>query len=377
MSKGLKYLVKIEFKVNGNVDKNDVVGALFGQTEGLFGPKLDLRELQKSGRVGRIEVEANLEEKETKGSIVIPSGLSRASTALIAASIESIDKVGPYAANFKLEGIEDTRKTKRVEIVKRAKEILRSWRFTDVPSLEDVEDQVEKAAITYKVGEFGAEKLPAGPDVASSDSIIIVEGRADVIKLLEAGINNAIALNGVSVPKSIVELCKKKEATALLDGDRGGEFILRELLREADVKYVIRAPRNMEVEELSPTAIRKLLKAPIPIDRFRKKAEKKPEEPERDEKLWGRCKELLEELKGTLEARVLDKDCQPIFSCSVSELAKTLPDVKGAYAVVFDGIVTQRIVNIAKKVGIKYVCGARAKIEKKAPSVRVMLPEEL
>lgn len=42
-----KYVVEARFTVEGVVEKPDVIGAIFGQTEGLFGPDLDLRELQK------------------------------------------------------------------------------------------------------------------------------------------------------------------------------------------------------------------------------------------------------------------------------------------------------------------------------------------
>ena len=49
-----KYLIKAHIKADGIIEKSDVVGAIFGQTEGLLGDELDLRELQRSARVGRI-----------------------------------------------------------------------------------------------------------------------------------------------------------------------------------------------------------------------------------------------------------------------------------------------------------------------------------
>ena len=48
--------MQANFEIEGVVEKPDVIGAVFGQTEGLFGPELELRELQKSGRIGRIEI---------------------------------------------------------------------------------------------------------------------------------------------------------------------------------------------------------------------------------------------------------------------------------------------------------------------------------
>lgn len=370
----MKYLIKVEFRVKGTVDKNDVVGAIFGQTEGLFAPKLDLRELQKTGRIGRIEVKVSKEDAETVGSIVIPSGLNRALTAIIAASVESIEKVGPYAARFALKEIEDTREAKRLQIIERAKEIMRQWTLSETPGYEKLESEVEKAAVYPSVTSYGPEKLSAGPDVASSGSVVIVEGRADVIKLLKCGISNVIALNGISVPKTIVKLCDEKEATAFVDGDRGGKFVLRELLREADVRYVVKAPKNTEVEELPPATIKALLEKPAPVDQVRRRLGVRFV---RDEQVMRKCKELLHELEGTLEARVLNKDLSTIASYPVRELAERLPETKGAYAVVFDGVVTQRLATLAKDLGIRYLCGVRVQVAGKPSGVRIIEPKEL
>ena len=47
---------KAKFEVEGVVEKADLIGAIFGQTEGLFGPEMNLQELQKTWKVGQIEV---------------------------------------------------------------------------------------------------------------------------------------------------------------------------------------------------------------------------------------------------------------------------------------------------------------------------------
>jgi len=49
-------VIRAKIEIEGVVDKPDVVGAIFGQTEGLLGEDLDLRELQRTGRVGRIQI---------------------------------------------------------------------------------------------------------------------------------------------------------------------------------------------------------------------------------------------------------------------------------------------------------------------------------
>src|SRR4030042_4311760 len=94
----IKYVIHAKFEIQRVVDKPDVIGAVFGQTEGLFGPELDLRELQKTGRIGRIEIDLHSKNDHTFGTITIPTSLDRVSTALIAASIERITRVGPCSA---------------------------------------------------------------------------------------------------------------------------------------------------------------------------------------------------------------------------------------------------------------------------------------
>ncbi|MEM3761014.1 MAG: DNA primase DnaG, partial [Candidatus Bathyarchaeia archaeon] len=262
----IKYVIHAKFEIEGVVEKPDVIGAVFGQTEGLFGPELDLRELQKSGRIGRIEIELHSKNDKTTGTITIPTSLDRVSTALIAASIESINRVGPCASKVTLEKIEDVREARRKVIIDRAKEILHKWTIETMPSVDEVFKEVAETLKTVKVEKYGPEELSAGPEVDSSKEIIIVEGRADVINLMRCGMLNVIALEGAKVPETIKRLSKEKEATALLDGDRGGDLILKELMQVTNVKYVARAPRGKEVEELNCKEIFEALEAKVPIE---------------------------------------------------------------------------------------------------------------
>ncbi len=215
----VKYVIQARFDVEGVVEKPDVIGAVFGQTEGLFGSELNLRELQKSGRIGRIEIELHSEKDKTNGTIVIPSSLDRVSTAIIAASIESIERVGPCSAKVSLEKIEDVRETKRKSIIERAKEILHKWDIETRPETEAVFREVSEI-LRAEVEKYGPENLTAGSDIDSAKEIIVVEGRADVINLVKHGIQNVIALEGVKIPHTVIKLTKEKEATAFLDGDR-------------------------------------------------------------------------------------------------------------------------------------------------------------
>ncbi|NLA39177.1 MAG: DNA primase [Methanomicrobiales archaeon] len=261
-----KYLIHLTLQTEGVVDKPDVVGAIFGQTEGLLGEDLDLRDLQRTGRVGRIDVQITTRRGETKGEILISSSLDRAETALLASSLETIDRVGPCTAHVKVDRIEDIRVTKRRKIVERAKELLLEDFDEGSINSDDLLDEVREVIRIEKLELLGEEKVHAGPNVMASDAIILVEGRADVINLLRYGIKNAVAVEGTNVPQIIIDLCSQKTATTLLDGDRGGELILRELLQIAEIDFVAYCPRGKSVEEMSRKEIIKALRNKVPVE---------------------------------------------------------------------------------------------------------------
>jgi DNA primase len=369
-----KYVVLAAFEVEGVVEKPDVVGAIFGQTEGLFGPDLDLRELQKSGRVGRIEIQLESRQDKTTGKIMIPSSLDKVSTAIVAAAIESVDRIGPCTAKVTLEKVEDVREEKRKVILDKAKEILKKWVIEGSPSTDEMVKEVGGAIRSAEIVEFGPDKLPAGPDVQSSGSIIIVEGRADILNLLRCGIKNTVAIEGTKIPQTIITLCKNKEVTAFLDGDRGGDLILKELDQVTELDYLTRAPPGKEVEELTPKEIMKALRDRV--SHGAPKAEAKPviakttfPEP---------ILQKAQELKGTLEAAIFDETGKEIARLPVSELANQLPNIEAPNTLVFDGVITQRILDLADQKKIKYVVGDRlSEIAKKPADVKVLTMSEL
>ncbi|MEM3566002.1 MAG: DNA primase DnaG [Candidatus Bathyarchaeia archaeon] len=351
----VKYVIRAKFEIEGVVEKPDVIGAVFGQTEGLFGPELDLRELQKSGRIGRIEIELHSKNDKTTGTITIPTSLDRVSTALLAASIESINRVGPCAAKVTLEKIEDVREARRKAIIDRAKEILHKWTIEAMPTVDEVFKELAETLKVAKVEKYGPEELSAGPEVDSAKEIVLVEGRADVINLLRCGIHNVIALEGAKVPETIKKLCKEKEATAFLDGDRGGDLILKELLQVTNVKYVARAPRGKEVEELNCREIFEALEAKVPVEELFKP----PKREKRRVELPKEVVQIAKELDGTFEAVLLNEKLEPIERLPVSQLAEKLQQTSGVDTVVFDGIITQRIVDIASEKNIKNIVASR------------------
>ena len=359
----VKYLVKLKFEVDGVVERADVIGAIFGQTEGLFGPEMNLNELQKSWKVGRIEINLESKNDKTRGEVIVPMSTDIGTAALIAAAVESVDKVGPCSARFNVGAIEDVRAVKRKQIVDRAKLIVRDWSSRTSSEGENLLKDVTESTKRAKVINYGLENLPAGPGVYSSELVYLVEGRADVVLFLRAGIENVVALEGTSVPDSIIELGKKKRLIAVLDGDRGGDLIEKELGQVMHVEKIIHAPAGKEVEDLTPIDVINMLKgleAPVPSRRQRAAESPPPRAPEEaEEPVVAKTRELYPNLNGTLEAVLLDQGLQEIGRFPISELVQKMEGTSGAQFLIFDGIVTQRLVESAAKVGVKGIIGHR------------------
>ncbi len=249
----VKYMVLAKFSIDGLVDKPDIIGAVFGQTEGLLGDDLDLRELQKNGKIGRIEIEVQQGGSKTFGKLFLPASLDRVETCILGAAVEAVDRVGPFEAQFQIEKVEDTRAEKRRKILDRAKTLLSQLLSTEIPDSKELAELVQSEVKISEISTYGPEQLPAGPEVGKSNEVIMVEGRADVITLLRNDINNAIAIGGATsnIPKSIINLANEKEVTVFVDGDRGGDMVIRSLLNVAEIDFVAKAPDGKEVEELT------------------------------------------------------------------------------------------------------------------------------
>lgn len=419
----VKYIVYANFEVEGIVDKPDVVGAIFGQTEGLLGEELDLRDLQKNGRIGRIEVDLTVQKGKTYGVIKVPSSLDMVETSIIAAALETVDRVGPCNAKITSSKVEDTRNEKRKRIVERAKMLLKNLLTTEIPESREISDMVRMEVKTAEIASYGPESLPSGPSVQHSDSLILVEGRADVINMLKNGITNVIAIGGAKVPRTIIELSKKKEVTVFLDGDRGGDIILNELLDAGvELDFIARAPVGREVEELTRKEIIKCLRNKVPSQQegvlsptkpyrrdegaFRpmetaqvreepseaketlRREEKKIEGKKREEKQEKLKKTLrtpvdkdmnflrdeLNVLKDTLKARFYDEDLALISEVPVRDLIKTLTESDDVFGVVFDGIITQRLADLASEKGVRALVGFKlGNVNKKPENLEIVV----
>ena len=387
-----KYIIHATINISGVVDKPDVIGAIFGQTEGLLGADLELRELQRSGRIGRIEVKVETRSGKSLGDIIIPSSLDKAETAIVGAALEVIQRIGPCTARIKVDRIEDVRVSKRAFVIDRAKELLRSLMDTSMPDSQELADEVAYSVRVMEIQEYGKDRLPAGPNVEDSDELLVVEGRADVLNLLKHGIKNAIAINGTSVPESVAELCKKKIVTVFVDGDRGGNLIIKELTAVAEIDFVAWAPDGKEVEEITKKEIHKALRAKVSAEQAKlelgkeehhkpqpqakqqaqQQQQKRPERHEQKKPQDTKAKmspeekkqfsNMLEDLIGTRGAYILDNKLNILGKVPLSELSSTIKSLNtGIHAVVFDGVIENDLVNVAERASIRFLVGMSSK----------------
>jgi len=399
-----KYLIHINLAAEGVVEKPDVVGAIFGQTEGLLGEDLDLRDLQRTGRVGRIDVQIVSKKGETAGNILIASSLDRAETAILAASLETIDRVGPCVARVTVDSIEDIRVSKRRQIVDRAKEILIERFDEGTIDSNELLDDVRQSLRVEKIGSLGEEKVPAGPNVLDSDAIIIVEGRADVLNLLRYGIKNAVAVEGTNIPRTVIDLCEKKTATAFFDGDRGGELILRELLQVADIDFVAFSPRGKSVEDMTRKEVIKTLRNKVPVEYvrehyFEESAElpqdlkssrgsgeresrdrvvksSQPAKPARDtiSRIPQTLRDHIDDVRGHGLARFLSPDLTIVRETKSDEIDKVLESVDpAATGLIIDRSLDQRLLDRLMAKGFEYITARDFKgIIKRPVNVRLL-----
>ena len=351
----IKYMIHANFRVEGALEKPDVIGAIFGQTEGLLGSDLEMRDLQKEGKIGRIEVELERKDKITTGIIKIPTALDQSETTLIAAAVETIEKIGPCDAQIEVERIEDVRGSKREYIVERAKKLM--VEIKGRTDSREISKTIKDYARTASVQEYGNEKLPYGN--ISGQEVIVVEGRADVLNLMRAGVNNVIAMNGTKLPDSIKELSQKKDITLFADGDRGGKLIVQNVIDNASVKYVAFAPDGKEVEELTGKEIYMYLRKKMPAEEFlsgNKYPEKSFRKEEKSSLDKGKIQELSEKNKGSGKAVFLDSSLQEMKKVSSKSLAGALRNIREKPSVIIiDGVAAVSAIKAAEESGVKVI----------------------
>ena len=359
----IKYIIHAKFEATGAIEKPDIIGAIFGQTEGLLGDDMEMRELQKSGKIGRIEVNVQYDEGKTSGEIEVPSAMDKTETTILAAALETIERVGPSDTKIAIEDIEDVRGSKRDYILERAKKLMA--KLGDSSSeMSEMTNEIQDSARTSKIQTYGTENLPCG-DI-SGNELIIVEGRADVINLLKNGIKNTISMNGAKLPDTVVELTKEKpEVILFVDGDRGGTLIIKNVSEIAKIDFIAMAPEGKEVEELTGKEILQALRKKVPakeysessrsrgVKRYSKEREPRAEEPKKEKpkteikKMTAKDKEKIkadiEDLVGTKGAVIFNKDLEKIRKLPIARLGSVGLD-EAAYVIAIDGIATPRVI---------------------------------
>jgi len=417
-----KYIIHNKIHIDGIVDRPDVIGAIFGQTEGLLGNDLELRELQRSGKIGRIEVNLTTSRGKTTGDIVIPSSLDKTETAIIGAALEIIQRIGPCNSRLKVEKIEDVRISKRRFVIDRAKALLHELTENTLPDSQELADEVSKSVRMMEIKTFGPEKLPCGPYLDESEDIIIVEGRADVLNMLKHGFKNVISMNGTSVPKSLAELTKTKSTIVFVDGDRGGDLNIRELISVAEIDFVCKAPDRKEVEEITKKEIHKALRGKITAEQAKldlgvtkdgdlinkdkrlvkplikrgndrrspRQDSRRPSPrsaPRQDTRRTANLslkdeekvlfKKTLEDLFGTRGACIFNAELKVLGKVPVTELVTTIKSLKtGIHAVALDGAVDLDLLKTSERLGIKFLIGTESKV-KPSPRVKVLTDAQL
>ena len=355
----IKYMIYLSFRAEGPLEKPDVIGAIFGQTEGLLGEDLEMRELQKEGKIGRIEVNLEIVDGKSIGEIQVPSALDKSETTLIAAALETIDKIGPTEAKIKVERIQDVRADKRSFIVDRAKQLLSEVSGGEIGELAQ---SIKEESRISKIQEYGDERLPAG-DI-SGDEVIVVEGRADVVNLLRNRVNNVIGMNGTKLPAEIAKLGEEKELTLFIDGDRGGKLIAINVIRNAKISYVAVAPDGKEVEELAGKEILIALRRKISANEYIKREGRDEfngsnEETKESETFSGDAKaaikETYEKIKGSKSAVLVDNNFDVIRKVSQREITKSLKVGKRVFAVIIDGNASSVIIGACEEAGVQYL----------------------
>ena len=355
----IKYMIHATFRVEGALEKPDIIGAIFGQTEGLLGSDLEMRELQKEGKIGRIEVEIERKDKITMGKIQIPTALDQSETTLIAAAIETIEKIGPCDSQVDVEKIEDVRGSKREYIIERAKKLM--LEIGGKTDSKEISRTIKDSARVSGVKEYGDEKLPYGD--LSEREIVVVEGRADVLNLLRAGVKNVIAMNGTKLPDSIKKLSEEKEITLFVDGDRGGKLIIQNVVDNARIKDITVAPDGKEVEELTGKEVLMYLRKKIPVKEFLSMSgysKRSFEKEERKEELGlndeskEKLKEISKKNKGTGKAVFLDSSLGEIKSVSVRAIITALKKMRQKPSfITIDGTATASAIRAAEESGVK------------------------
>ena len=368
-SANAKYMIRVSVKLDGQARRKDIIGAIFGQTEGLMPDALDLRKLQRSGRIGHIDVNLDDNRGKVSGVIEIPSSLENVESAIIGAALETIERIGPAASKLKVLEITNIRSSKRNLMVDRAKDLLLDivrQRDTDATGLID---EVRSVLTTSEVTTYKDTGMTCGPNVEDSDALIIVEGRNDVMNLASCGIKNVIAVMGAGVDESLTTLVESKSMVkAFLDGDRGGRMIALELSGVLGKKltHIAFAPEGREVEHLEKKLIGKHLGQAEPASKAISKIQASEGDITNsdDVEVSDEIKEWAENMPGKANQAVfILEDGSATEPIPAKDIVAKAGEIEGVQAVIIKSKGTEKLMDRVSESGIEIVIVPKAEVD--------------
>ncbi|MCH1540798.1 MAG: DNA primase DnaG [Candidatus Poseidonia sp.] len=383
----MKYQIRADIKVNGTVQRKDIIGAIMGQTEGLLGDELELRKLQRTARIGHVDVEMETKNGKVHGTITIPSSMDNVETAIIASSLETIERIGPCNSIIKVLEINDIRATKRTAVVDRAKELLLSLVNSGEAASKTVIEEVRSVLTTGTATSFHG--LTCGPNVESSTSLIIVEGRNDVRNLLDCGLKNAISADGAgNIKQELIDLANSKESvTVAIDGDRGGNMLFMQLYDTMKVDFVAQAPVGQEWELLPQKTVTMRLQKKEEAAKFKRQLDKEADADDKKHgvtnKDWDKdmeeefvtesapaeIQELFDMVDEMPKNKAVIRFADGTYSEHIgpSKLEETINAAESAEAVIFSGAVTGKVLSYVNESKASMLVGTKEGKDYEAP----------
>ncbi len=261
----IQNIIHISIEIAGRVTQSDIIGAVFGQTEQVLVEDLDLRKLQKEGKLGRIEVETQYNDEGSIGTITIPSHMDNTNTVIIAAALETIEKIGPCKATAKVRDIENINGLKVREIVAHAKQVLQKFMEVSIDSQELI-DKVNDEMRMEQAEKYGEEGVLCGPKIENYEELIFVEGGEELRNMLKNGIKNVVAFEDLSKRKTLTELGEKKEIIVFVD--KGREYLVKRLMEFADIDNFSTPEDYKKIKEMGSKELHKALRGYVSAEQI-------------------------------------------------------------------------------------------------------------
>ena len=109
---------------------------------------------------------------------------------------------------------------------------------------------------------------------------------------------------------------------------------------------------------------------------LQRELEKRELESMKKKKMPSNIESILSELGGTLKARIYDEKMDILKEVPVSDITKEL-DAENMHTVIFDGIITQRLIDMVEAKDIKIIAGVKiGNVFRKPEKLEIYVKEE-